>query len=200
MTISFMTILSALSSPKLIRRFQTRWIVIVSIALTVFGLIGFSVSSRYAMLFLFAVPFGLGAGAIDSSINYYVAVHYSSAVMNFLHCIYGLGAVISPNIMALALRRARWNEGYRWTAFIQIGILLICIISLPLWKKAKTDTMEKTTESAGIKETLLVPGVVFTLIGFFAYCSGETTCFLWIPSYFAETRAGLGDELIASFG
>ena len=200
MTISFMTILSALVSPRLIRRFHTRWIVIVSISLTVCGLIGFSVSPRYGMLFLFAVPFGLGAGAIDSSINYYVATHYSSAVMNFLHCFYGLGAVISPYIMALALRSARWNEGYRWTAYIQTGILLICIISLPLWKTNTADTTEKAVESAGIRETLHVPGVVLTLIGFFAYCSGETTCFLWIPSFFAGTWAGLSDGLIASFG
>ena len=87
------------------------------------------------MLFLFAIPYGLGAGAIDASINHYVAVHYSSSIMNFLHCFYGAGAVISPILMGQALRYARWNEGYRWTAFIQSGILLVCILSLPLWKQ-----------------------------------------------------------------
>ena len=113
MTISFMTIISALLSPMMIKRFHTKWIVIVSIFLTIVGLMGFSVSTAYAMLFVFAVPYGLGAGAIDASVNHYVANHYSGSVMNFLHCFYGLGAVISPNIMAVALSRARWNEGYR---------------------------------------------------------------------------------------
>ncbi len=70
------------------------------------------------MLFVFAVPYGLGAGAIDASVNHYVANNYSGSVMNFLHCFYGVGAVISPSIMALALKYARWNEGYRWTAFV----------------------------------------------------------------------------------
>ena len=200
MTISFMTIISALLSPRMIRKFHTKWIVTVSIFLTVLGLLGFSVSAHYWMLFLFAVPYGLGAGAIDASVNHYVANHYSSSVMNFLHCFYGVGAVISPTIMALALRLARWNEGYRWTAFIQVGILLVVILSLPLWKKNDAADDEEMRDSAGIKETLRVPGVILTLIAFFAYCAGEATCFLWTPSYFAGTRAGLSDDTIAAFG
>jgi fucose permease len=200
MAISFMTIISALLSPRMIRRFHTKWIVIVSIGLTVLGLLGFSICGQYWMLFLFAVPYGLGAGSIDAAVNHYVANHYKSSVMNFLHCFYGVGAVISPWIMSLALRVARWNEGYRWTAYIQMGILLVCILSLPLWKKNENQAEEENRNSAGIKETLKVPGVVLTLIAFFAYCSGEATCFLWVPSYFAGTKAGLSDETIASFG
>ena len=201
MTISFMTIISALISPKLIKRFHTKWIVIVSIFMTILGLLGFSIAKEYWMLFLIAVPYGLGAGAIDASVNHYVANHYSSSAMNFLHCFYGVGAVISPYIMALALSRARWNEGYRWTAFVQAGILLVCILSFPLWKKNEEGSDEEEIKnSAGIRETLKVPGVVLTLVAFYAYCSGEATCFLWTPSYFAGTKAGLSDELIASFG
>ena len=200
MTISCMTVISALLSPRMIRRFHTKWIVIVSIGLTVLGLLGFSVSGQYWMLFLFAVPYGLGAGSIDAAVNHYVANHYPSSVMNFLHCFYGLGAVISPYIMSLALKLARWNEGYRWTSFIQLGIMLVCILSLPLWRRNKGQAEDENRDSAGIGETLKVPGVLLTLIAFFAYCSGEATCFLWTPSYFAGTKAGLSSETIASFG
>ena len=200
MAISFMTIISALISPRMIRRFHTKWIVIVSIFLTVMGLFGFSLSSTYAMLFLFVLPYGLGAGAIDASVNHYVANNYSSSVMNFLHCFYGLGAVISPNIMAMALSRARWNEGYRWTAYIQMGILLVCILSLPLWKQNENKAADENESGAGIREALKVPGVILTLVAFFAYCSGEATCFLWTSSYFAGVKQGLSDGLIASFG
>ncbi|MEE3419527.1 MAG: MFS transporter [Lachnospiraceae bacterium] len=201
MTISCMTVISALMSPRLIRRFHTKWIVIVSIALTVLGLLGFSFSGSYGMLFLFAVPYGLGAGSIDAAVNHYVANHYPSSVMNFLHCFYGVGAVISPTIMSLALKKARWNYGYRWTAYIQIGIMLVCILSLPLWKQNEAQEEEETAkDSAGIAETLKVPGVILTLIAFFSYCSGEATCFLWTPSYFAGTKTGLSAERIASFG
>ena len=200
MAISFMTIISALLSPIMIKRFHTKWIVIVSIFLTVMGLIGFSISTSYAMLFVFAVPYGMGAGAIDASVNHYVANNYSGSVMNFLHCYYAVGAVISPNIMAVALSKASWNEGYRWTAYIQIFILLICIISLPLWKKNESDSNKQEEEVARIREALKRPGVVLTLIAFFAYCSGEATCFLWTSSYFAGVKEGLTDHLIASFG
>ena len=200
MTISFMTIISALLSPRMIKHFHTKWITIVSIGLTIAGLLGFSMCSEYWMLFIFAVPYGLGAGAIDASVNHYVANNYSGSVMNFLHCFYGVGAVISPYIMALALKYARWNEGYSWTSYIQVFILFVCIISLPLWKTNGKEEEEDHRDSVGIKEALKVPAVIFTLIAFYAYCAGEATCFLWTPSYFAGTKSGLSAETIASFG
>ena len=200
MTISFMTIISALLSPRMIKHFHTKWITIVSIGLTIAGLLGFSMCSEYWMLFIFAVPYGLGAGAIDASVNHYVANNYSGSVMNFLHCFYGVGAVISPYIMALALKYARWNEGYSWTSYIQMFILFVCIISLPLWKTNGKEEEEDHRDSVGIKEALKVPAVIFTLIAFYAYCAGEATCFLWTPSYFAGTKSGLSAETIASFG
>ena len=200
MTISFMTIISALLSPRMIKHFHTKWITIVSIGLTIAGLLGFSMCSRYWMLFIFAVPYGFGAGAIDASVNHYVANNYSGSVMNFLHCFYGVGAVISPYIMALALKYARWNEGYSWTSYIQMFILFVCIISLPLWKTNGKEEEEDHSDSVGIKEALKEPAVIFTLIAFYAYCAGEATCFLWTPSYFAGTKSGLSAETIASFG
>lgn len=200
MSISLMTVISALVSPAMIRRFHTRWIVIVSIALAILGLIGFSISSYYWMLFIFVIPYGLGAGAIDASVNHYVANNYSSSVMNFLHCFYGVGAVISPNIMALALSHARWNEGYRWTAYIQMGILIVVVLSIPLWRTNDADKDSDEGESAGIMEALKVPGVILTLTAFFSYCAGEATCFLWTSSYFAGTKEGLSDAMIAAFG
>lgn len=200
MSISVMTIISALMCPRLLKKYETKYIVVVSIALTIIGLLGFSFSNKYALLFIFAIPYGLGAGAIDSSINTYVANHYSSRVMNFLHCFYGVGAVISPNIMALALKHARWNEGYRWTAYIQIFILLVCLLSLPLWNQNKESDEEIKDNNVKLKDVIKKPGVLLTLIAFFAYCAGEMTCFLWVPSFFAYTRIDLSKEMIASFG
>ena len=200
MTICMMTIISSLASPALIRKIETKWIVVVSMALTVAGLMGFSLSTAYWMLFLFAIPYGLGAGSVDAALNQYVANHYSSRVMNFLHCFYGLGAIISPNIMALALRYAKWNQGYRWTSYLQLGILAICLLTLPAWRVNKEKDDELKEKTATIREALRVPGVILTLIAFFSYCAGEATCFLWTSSYFAGTKEGMSDELIAAFG
>lgn len=200
MMISAMTIISALLSPKLIQRLHVKWIVTVSIMLTVFGLLGFSFCTQYWMLLVCAIPYGLGAGAIDAAMNHYVANNYSGAVMNFLHCFYGVGAIISPYLMALAIKVAHWNEGYRWTAFLQIGILLVVISSWSLWQQNDSKTDESKIDSAGIKETIKQPGVMATLLAFFAYSAGEATCFLWVPSYFAGTRTGISSELVASFG
>lgn len=200
MMISAMTIISALLSPKLIQRLHIKWIVTVSIMLTIFGLLGFSFCTQYWMLLVCAIPYGLGAGAIDAAMNHYVANNYSGAVMNFLHCFYGVGAMISPYLMALAIKVAHWNEGYRWTAFLQIGILLVVISSWSLWQQNDSKADESKIDSAGIKETIKQPGVMATLLAFFAYSAGEATCFLWVPSYFAGTRTGISSELVASFG
>ncbi|WP_270649149.1 MFS transporter [Limosilactobacillus mucosae] len=200
MMISAMTIISALLSPKLIQRLHVKWIVTVSIMLTVFGLLGFSFCTQYWILLVCAIPYGLGAGAIDAAMNHYVANNYSGAVMNFLHCFYGVGAMISPYLMALAIKVAHWNEGYRWTAFLQIGILLVIISSWSLWQQSDSKADESKIDSAGIKETIKQPGVMATLLAFFAYSAGEATCFLWVPSYFAGTRTGISSELVASFG
>ena len=195
-----MTIISALLSPKLIQRLHVKWIVTVSIMLTIFGLLGFSFCTQYWMLLVCAIPYGLGAGAIDAAMNHYVANNYSGAVMNFLHCFYGVGAMISPYLMALAIKVAHWNEGYRWTAFLQIGILLVVISSWSLWQQNDSKADESKIDSVGIKETIKQPGVMVTLLAFFAYSASEATCFLWVPSYFAGTRTGISSELVASFG
>ena len=283
MTISAMTIISALFSAQLTSRLKEKWVVIISIGLTVLGLILFSISKSYWNLFLFAIPYGLGAGSIDASVNNFVAIHYSSRVMNFLHCFYGVGSMISPNIMALALKYKSWKEGYRWTAYIQIGILVICIVTLPLWKTDREEKKEKEKnendekkekdekdekeekveenreeakkeieesnnkiitikvdkkedkgnfnnynkekEEQGTKEEFTkketkeekdkksddeevqvisiceafkIKGVIFSCLAFFAYCSGEGTCFLWTSSFFNGTKEGLSKESIAS--
>ena len=146
MTISAMTIISALFSAQITSRLKERWVIIISIGLTCIGLILFSFSKKYWNLFLFSVPYGLGAGSIDASVNNFVAIHYSSRVMNFLHCFYGVGSMISPNIMSLALKYKNWKQGYRWTAYVQIGILAICFATLPLWKNEKEENKEKENE------------------------------------------------------
>lgn len=203
MVIAFMTIISSLLCPLLSKKLHTKYISIISIGLTVIGLLGFSFCKEYWMLFIFTIPYGLGAGAIDSCMNNYVANHYSGSAMSFLHCFYGIGAVISPNIMSIALKYARWNEGYSYTAYIQLGILLIVILTLPLWNKVKSNDSnekEETIKDEGIKKSIIRPGVILTLIGFFAYCSAESTCFLWTSSYFAATYNNLSSDLVASCG
>ncbi len=200
MSISFMTIISALIAPSVIKKIRTQWIVVFSILLTILGLIGFSCSKSYAMLFMFVIPYGLGAGSVDSALNNYVAKHCSSSVMNFLHCFYGVGAMISPYIMSVALAKAHWNEGYRWTAYIQSFIMIICLLSVPLWKKNAAAEDEEEQGGAGIRDAIKIPGVIPTLIAFFAYCSGEATCFLWTSSFFAGTKPSISAETAAAFG
>ena len=197
MVISGFTIISSLFSDKITHRFGTRYVVLGSVFLTAVALFGFSASRSFTALIILSVPYGLGAGAIDSSLNNYVAQHYSSKYMSWLHCFWGVGALISPFVMGWALTHSVWNAGYRIIGFVQLGIALLLTATLPLWKINEATEVEKA-ESVSILSALKIRGVPCIIIGFFAYCSAEATSMYWASTYFAEVR-GIAPERAALF-
>ena len=193
------TICSSLLSERLTRKAGTFAVTAVSILLTAAALFGFSTATRFWMLCLWAVPYGLGAGAIDSAINNYVALHYSSRHMSWLHCFWGVGTIISPYIMSFALSVSCWNDGYRWVSYLQFGILAAVLCSLPLWRKMEAkDPVADSARVLGIRGALKIRGAPFLLIGFFAYCAAEATAMLWSSSFLVGTR-GISEEQAAAF-
>ena len=200
MIIASGTIVSSLLSERLTRRLGTGLVTAGSVALTAAALFGFSVSPSLAALCLWAVPYGLGAGAIDAALNNYVALHYSSRHMSWLHCFWGVGASISPYIMAAALSRTgQWQLGYRAVSLIQIVLTVLLFLSPPLWRK--TAAGEPAGDNApllGLRGAVRIPGVPNILLAFFAYCGAETTAGLWASSYLAGVR-GVAPETAAGF-
>lgn len=199
MIISGGTIISGLMSERITKRFGTRAVVVVSVLLTSVALFGFSTVSKFYQLCLWGIPYGLGAGAIDAALNNYVALHYSSRHMSWLHCFWGVGTIVSPYIMSFALNYASWSDGYRWVSFIQFGIVVILAVSLPLWKvnSKKQQSGEEAKKVLGIKGALKIKGVPFLLIGFFSYCAAEATTMLWASSYLEGTQGVPKDEAAA---
>lgn len=197
MVISGGTIVSSLLSDKLTHKFGTRAVTLTSVFLTVAALFGFSFSGSFSMLIIFAVPYGLGAGAIDAALNNYVALHYKAKHMSWLHCFWGVGAIISPFIMSFALKNLNWNSGYRIVGFIQLAIALLLLVTLPVWKINKTESTADT-KRVGLTAALKIKGVPFLLIGFFAYCAAEATAMYWASTYFTEVK-GISGDRAASF-
>ena len=195
MVISGGTIVSSLLSDKLTHKFGTRAVTVASVFLTVAALFGFSFSGSFSMLIIFAVPYGLGAGAIDAALNNYVALHYKAKHMSWLHCFWGVGAIISPFIMSFALKNLNWNGGYRIVGFIQLAIALLLLVTV--WKINKTESTADT-KRVGLTAALKIKGVPFLLIGFFAYCAAEATAMYWASTYFTEVK-GISGDRAASF-
>ena len=187
MVISGGTILSSLLSDRLTHRLGTRIVTVVSVFLTVVALFGFSISTRFWMLIAFAVPYGLGAGAIDAALNNYVALHYKAKHMSWLHCFWGVGTIVSPFIMGYALTHSTWNAGYRIVGLIQLAIAVLLLVTLPVWK-VHADATETAGRRVGLRAALRIKGVPFLLLGFFAYCSAETTTMQWASTYFVEVK------------
>ena len=187
MVISGGTILSSLLSDRLTHRLGTRIVTVVSVFLTVVALFGFSISTRFWMLIAFAVPYGLGAGAIDAALNNYIALHYKAKHMSWLHCFWGVGTIVSPFIMGYALTHSTWNAGYRIVGLIQLAIAVLLLVTLPVWK-VHADATETAGRRVGLRAALRIKGVPFLLLGFFAYCSAETTTMQWASTYFVEVK------------
>ncbi len=197
MVISGGTIISSLLSNKLTTKFGTRVVTVASVFLTVIALFGFSFSNVFWMLILFAVSYGLGAGAIDAALNNYVALHYKAKHMAWLHSFWGVGTIISPFVMGYALNTSSWNNGYRIVGFIQLGIALLLLATLPVWNVNKAPTREEK-KNVSILQAIKIKGVPFLLLGFFAYCSLESTAMQWASTYFVEAR-GLSEDRAATF-
>lgn len=212
MIIAVGTVVSSLASDRLTRKLGTGGVTAISVAMTAFALFGFSFSGSFAALCLWAIPYGLGAGSVDAALNNYVALHYKSRHMSWLHCFWGLGASAGPYIMSWCLMGGKaWNIGYQMVGMIQVVLTAVLFISLPLWKgavhkdKISDNSKESNDEDSfsgrhyGINDVIRIPGVVQIMLAFFAYSALEQTAGLWAASYFVLDK-GIASEIAAKWG
>ena len=201
MIISAGTVVSSLQSDRLTKKLGAGRVTALSVGMTAAALFGFSVSSSFWMLCLWAVPYGLGAGSVDAALNNYVALHYASRHMSWLHCMWGLGASAGPYIMGAALSSgAGWSMGYRCISLIQIALTAVLVVSLPLWRAhggEQAGEGESPAPPLTLPQVFRIPGAKAVMGAFFCYCALEQTAILWASSYLtlcrgvpAETAAG----------
>ena len=196
MIICLGTVLSSLMSSVMIRKLGIGKIISISVLMTAVALFGFSVSSQYWMLLLWAIPYGLGAGCVDSVLNNYAALHFKSNHMSWLHCSWGIGASISPYIMSFALVKLdNWNYGYLIVAVLQFVLSFFIFRSIPLWKDSVAEDEHKIeSKTLSVRQILEIPGAVVCFATFFGYCAVELTASLWASSYLVQAR-GVSPEV-----
>ncbi|GAB3480489.1 MFS transporter [Marinomonas epiphytica] len=187
MVVSIGTVLSSLLTVRLVKRYGIGLVMSISVLLTALALLAFSFSQIVWMLIFLAIPLGLGAGAVDSALNAFVAEHYQSKHMNYLHSFWGVGATTGPLIMANYLMLEQgWREGYFIIAMIQLALVIVLTLSLPLWKKAllsKNTTHDDENTVVSNMAALKVSGVKIQLVVFFCYCAIEVGTGLWAASF-----------------
>lgn len=198
------TIISSLQSDRLTRKLGTGKVTALSVATTAIALFGFASSHSFFAVCLWAVPYGLGAGCVDAALNNYVALHYESHHMSWLHCMWGLGATVGPYIMGWVLTGGHvWNLGYKYVGIIQIVLTGILIFSLPLWKGRTVqnqdgEEVEMESNVLSLPEIIRIPGAKEIMVAFFCYCGLEQTAGLWASSYLVLQR-GIDVETAAHF-
>ena len=192
MLISCGTVISSLFSEKIIYKFGTGMVSAISTLLTAVALFGFSVSGNFYMLCFLAIPYGLGAGAIDIALNNYVALHYSAIHMSFLHCFYGVGVSASPYILSKIIgSQGNWRTGYQTAASIQFAILLLLIATITLWGKTKISVSSASVRHASglsFRTMVRMPGVKEICCMFITSCGIEYTCGNWCSTFLVENK------------
>lgn len=203
MIIAFGTVVSSLQSDRLTLWLGTGKVTAISVAMTATALFGFSASSEFWMLCLWAIPYGLGAGGVDAALNNYVALHCRSWHMSWLHCMWGVGAATGPYIMGMALEMGKgWPAGYHIIAVMQVVLTIILFASLPLWTERKDEVQADSghkRKPLSLREIFQIPGAREILVAFFCYSAVEQTCGLWASS-FLNLSKGISAEQAASFG
>ena len=204
MLISCCTILSSLKSESLRLRFGTGKITAFSVLLTAVAIFGFSISPSLSVMLFFAIPYGLGAGSVDAALNHYVAVHYSGRSMNWLHCMWGIGAALGPYILGFVLQRGEsWRSGYLVLSMIQATLTIVLFLSLGLWgKEEKKEKTEEKKTPMSFRQILSITGAKECLVSFFLYCAIEQTLGLWSGSfmvYSLKIEAKLAASFVALF-
>jgi len=195
------TVVSSLLSDRMTKWLGAGKVTAFSVGLTAVALFGFSISREYWHLCLWAIPYGLGAGSVDASLNNYVALHYASRHMSWLHCMWGVGASVGPYIMGMALSGGLgWNKGYGIISGIQVVLTAAIFLSLPLWKKRKDGSGEEggKAKPLTLPQIFRIRGAKEILTAFFCYCGLEQTCILWGSSYLVMVN-GMEEEMAASF-
>lgn len=199
--ISVGTIISSLFSDKLTRRLGTGKLTAFSVASTALALFGFSLSHSFLALCILAIPYGLGAGSVDAALNNYVAVHYKSRHMSWLHCFWGVGASLGPYIMGYTLSGGQtWNIGYRYIAIIQIVLSFVLLISIPLWKhRIVVPAVDGSLDDRelSLREILSIKGAKEVMLFFFSYCAVEQVMIVWSGTYL-NLHKGYSAEAVAS--
>ena len=180
------TVVSSLLSDRLTFRLGTGRVTAISVCMTAAALFGFASSDSYWMLCLWAIPYGLGAGSVDASLNNYVALHYTSRHMSWLHCMWGVGATVGPYIMGAVLSGGgHWSGGYRTVGFIQLALIAVLLLSLPLWKERTKTEDGSDAKPLPLKAVISIPGAKQIMVTFFCYCALEQSTALWASSYLA---------------
>lgn len=196
---SVTTIYSSIQSDRLNKKYGTGLVTSVSVGLTALAILGYSFSHSFWQICLLSIPYGLGAGGVDAALNNYVALHYSSKHMSWLHCMWGLGATTGTYALGYSLSQGQdWHFGYLLVGLIQVLLTAYLFMKLPLWQKKQESKSQQTPRALTIKDIFAIKGAKEIMVTFFAYCALESIVGLWASSYLVEAK-GLSISLAASF-
>ena len=193
------TIISSLLTPKFLRILGTGKLVAYSIALTAIASIGFGFADSFGALCLWAIPMGIGAGAVDVAMNNFAAVYLESKHTNWLHASWGIGATLGPSLLSLSIMAGKgWRGAYEIVAILLAVIFALILVSLPQWKKLEANSPTQTVSgptkhSLSFREALRVPGMKLSFLTFFFYSSLEISTGLWCGTYL--TACGFKPEV-----
>jgi fucose permease len=180
-------VISSLGNLRFRRRWGTGAVLVCSTSLAALALLGSSAALSFKHMLLAALVAGLGGGAIDASLNDYMARHHSARQMNWLHACWGVGASIAPAVVAAVLARgASWRLAYGLIGAVEL------LLILAFWQTRRSwnidDTPAPAAEGGGEAGAGSRWARRSSVLMFFSYGGLEAGAGLWAASLLGETR------------
>ncbi len=186
--VSIITLSSAIAgytSGYISKRFDVGTILLLSTIFIIIGFMGYITTTHWIFILMFAIPCGLGGGAIDCALNNYAAKNFSSRHVNWLHGFWGIGTTIGPIILtSLYIFDLSWKVGFLVILIIQIVFLVIFFKTKNIWAQANIEP----TESANSKNYFISFDGILSSLFFGFYVSLEASIGLWYSSYIIDYK------------
>ena len=160
---------------RLNRFMKLQTVYLLGLVIMGLGFVGLAFSPNFVLVLATVTIYGFGTGAMASSMNAYMAKHFTAKQNNWMHFFWGAGAAVSPLIMGrlLILDFSRyyiygegyaynvyeygWTTGYLIIAAIvgMVGLMLIISMSRKMWINDDSSAEKQKTEKAVDKKRYL---------------------------------------------
>ena len=121
------------------------------------GFVGLALSQNFTMVLSTITIYGFGTGLMASSMNAYMAKHYTAKHNNWMHCFWGGGASLSPIIMGQMMAILTWRAGYFVISGIVaiVGVMLLVSFAKKMWLDDSDKQSQDTSQNMIVKKRYL---------------------------------------------
>ena len=182
--------LSALSTGFLTAKLGQRWYLVTGTATFMLCCVLLALKLPFALVLFIRLFQGMATGILEAGLNLFVAaLPNNTALLNYLHAFYGVGALVGPLIASTVLAFSwGWNTAILIWTFLALP-LLIGLLALFRHQSSGAAHEGQTGEGEnGLLAALKIPVVWFATLFLLFYVGVEVSLGSWGYTFLLENR------------